>query len=247
MDLGIAGRRALVAASSSGLGLATARALVDAGCKVVVSGRDADRLAAAASELEGSVPVIADVSTPAGAEALVAEAHAALGGVDVLVTNAGGPPPGRFADTDVDQYAAALDLNLMSVVAMCKAAVPPMQERGWGRVVAITSISVRQPIGELILSNTARAGATAFLKTMALEVAGDGVTVNSVQPGYHATARLLDVYRDGIDELADQLPTKSVGDADDFGRVCAFLCSESAKFITGAALPVDGGSHKGLQ
>jgi 3-oxoacyl-[acyl-carrier protein] reductase len=247
MDLGIVGRRALVAASSSGLGLATARALVDAGCSVVISGRNADRLATAASELEGSVTVVADVSTPAGAEALVTEAIVALGGVDILVTNAGGPPPGRFADTDVDQYAAALDLNLMSVVAMCKAAVPPMQERGWGRVVAITSISVRQPIAELILSNTARSGATAFLKTMASEVAGDGVTVNSVQPGYHATARLLDVYGPGIDELADQLPTKTVGDADDFGRVCAFLCSESAKFITGVALPVDGGINKGLQ
>jgi len=247
MDLGIAGRRALVAASSSGLGLAAARALGEAGCAVAISGRNGDRLADVASELPSSVPIIADVSTPSGAADLVTGAIAALGSVDILVTNAGGPPAGRFADVGVDQYPGAIDLNLMSVVSMCKTAVPAMQQRGWGRVLAITSIAVRQPIGQLILSNTARAGATAFLKTMALDVAGDGVTVNSVQPGYHATDRLQQVYGDGLDKLADELPANAIGDPDDFGRVCAFLCSESARFITGAAIPVDGGAYTGLQ
>ena len=247
MDLGIAGRRALVAASSSGLGRAAARALAEAGCSVVISGRSSDKLDEASAEIPGSVPVVADVSTPEGATALVDEAIAVLGGVDILVTNAGGPEAGRFADVSLEQYPAAIDLNLMSVVAMCKAAVPSMQERGWGRVVAITSIAVRQPIGQLILSNTARAGATAFLKTMALDVSRDGVTVNSVQPGYHATSRLEHVYGEGLDALADELPTNSIGDPGDFGRVCAFLCSDSAKFITGAAIPVDGGAYGGLQ
>lgn len=249
MDLGISGRRALVAASSAGLGLGTARALGEAGCHVVVSGRDEARLAAAVETVPNGLPVVGDVSTVEGATTLVADAEAALGGgLDILVTNAGGPPGGTFASTDVDAYPAALALNLLSVVAMCKAAVPGMQERGWGRVVAITSVSVRQPIAEIMLSNTARAGATGFLKTLALEVAGDGVTVNSVQPGLHKTARMTELYgEEGVDGLGAGVPVGFVGDADDFGAAAAFLCSEQAKFITGVALPIDGGTYKGLQ
>lgn len=135
----------------------------------------------------------------------------------------------------------------MSVVSMCKAAVPAMQERGWGRVVAITSISVRQPLPHLILSNTARAGATAFLKTLATEVAPDGVTVNSVQPGLHSTERLVQLYGGDMEAAAKTVPARKLGDAADFGAVVAFLCSEAAGFITGAAIPVDGGAAGGLQ
>ena len=155
------------------------------------------------------------------------------------MTNAGGPPPGDFASTDVDAYPAAIDLNLMSVVAMCKAAVPPMQAQGWGRVVAITSVAVRQPIPQLILSNTARAGATGFLKTLAREVAEDGVTVNSVQPGLHRTNRVTSLYGAAADEMR-------MGDADDFGAIVAFLCSEQATFLTGAQIHVDGGAYQAL-
>jgi len=169
-----------------------------------------------------------------------------MGGIDILVTNNGGPAPGKFTSTPTSAYDAALNLNLMSMIGLCKAAVPPMQAQGWGRVVAITSISVRQPIAQLILSNTARAGYTGFLKTLAIEVAGDGVTVNSVQPGLHATKRLGDLYND-FDALGASVPTGVVGDPADFGEVTAFLCSEQAKFITGAALPVDGGAYGGLQ
>ena len=247
LDLGISGRRALVAASSAGLGLATAQALHAAGCRVVVSGRDPDRLAAAAATMPGSIAITADVGDVGGATALVDAAIDALGGVDILVTNAGGPPAGDFAGTAVDAYPAALELNLLSVVAMCKAAVPPMCARHWGRVVAITSISVRQPIAHLILSNTARAGVTGFLKTLALEVAKDGVTVNSVQPGLHATDRLRQLYGESVDAVAEGIPAKIVGDPGDFGRITAFLCSEHAKFVTGVALPVDGGAYGGLQ
>ena len=187
MDLGITGRGALVAASSAGLGLATAQALALAGCRVVISGRDEARLRTAAESVPGATTIVADVSTQAAATRLVEEARDALGTIDILVTNAGGPPAGNFASTPLDAYQGALDLNLLSVVAMCKAAVPAMQERRWGRVVAITSIAVKQPIAHLILSNTARAGATGFLKTLALEVAPDGVTVNSVlaRPACH--------------------------------------------------------------
>lgn len=239
MDLGIAGRRAAVAAASSGLGLASAAALAAEGVQVAICGRHADRLAAAAERVgNGCVPIVADVATPDGATAFVEQSIDVLGGVDILVPNAGGPPPGTFATTPLDAYPAALDLNLMSVVAMCTAAVPAMQQRGWGRVVAITSVAVRQPIGNLILSNTARAGATGFLKTLALEVAADGVTVNSVQPGLHRTPRVEQLYGDAAG--------MRMGEAEDFGQVVAFLCSEQAKFTTGVGLHVDGGAYQAL-
>ncbi|MDX2378972.1 MAG: SDR family oxidoreductase [Acidimicrobiia bacterium] len=241
MDLGIAGRRAAVAAGSSGLGLGSAAALAAEGVEVAICGRDEDRLAAAAERIgDRCTPIVADVGSPAGAAGFVEAATDALGGLDILVPNAGGPPPGTFESTPVEAYQAALDLNLMSVVAMCKAAVPAMQERGWGRIVAITSVSVRQPIPTLILSNTARAGATAFLKTLALEVADDGVTVNSVQPGTHRTPRIEQVFSDA------QLGDMRVGDAGDFGAIVAFICSDYTRFVTGANLSVDGGSYLGL-
>jgi 3-oxoacyl-[acyl-carrier protein] reductase len=247
MDFGIAGMKAAVAAGSAGLGLSTARALAAEGVQVAICGRDDTRLRDAAEQIgHGCIPLQADVGTPDGAAAFVAAARDALGGIDILVPNAGGPPPGTFASTPVDAYPAALDLNLMSVVAMCKAAVPEMQERGWGRVVAITSFSVRQPVPNLILSNTARAGATAFLKTLAREVAGDGVTVNSVQPGVHATDRMTQLYGGDLGALARGIPAGVVGDAADFGQVVAFLCSEHARFVTGVHLPVDGGAIAGL-
>ena len=242
MDLGITGRCAAVAAGSSGLGLGAARALIAEGANVAICGRNEDRLNAAAFELGNRcVPIVADVGTADGAAAFVEAARVALGGVDILVPNAGGPAPGNFESTPVEAYAAALDLNLMSVVAMCKAAVPAMREQGWGRVVAITSLSVRQPMAQLILSNTARAGATAFLKTLAMEVAEDGVTVNTVQPGLHHTPRLSSLYS------ADQLDGMRMGDPTDFGKHVAFLCGDAAKFTTGVQLHIDGGSYAGLQ
>jgi 3-oxoacyl-[acyl-carrier protein] reductase len=248
MDLGIEGRRAVVAAASRGLGFAAASALAAAGARVVIGSRHQGRLDEAAARIgPGVIAVAGDVSRSAGAARFVSEGAEALGGIDILVTNAGGPPPGDFQSTEVDAYPDALDLNLMSVIAMCKAAVPAMREQRWGRVVAITSISVRQPLGHLILSNTARAGATAFLKTLATEVAADGVTVNSVQPGLHATERLRELYGDNLDSAARSVPVGRLGTAEDFGSVVAFLCSEQAGFITGAAVPVDGGAYPGLQ
>jgi 3-oxoacyl-[acyl-carrier protein] reductase len=251
LDLGIEGRRAAVAAGSRGLGLASARALAAAGVRVALCGRGAEKAEVAADGIRAdggdAVALAADVSTTEGATGFVEDAIAALGGVDILVANAGGPPPGTFASTDLDAYLPALQLNLLSTVAMCTAAVPPMAERGWGRVVAITSMSVRQPIPDLILSNTARAGATGFLKTLALEVAPQGVTVNSVQPGLHATDRLIQLQGGDPSGAARTVPVGTLGDPADFGAVVAFLCSEQARFITGAALPIDGGATKGLQ
>lgn len=248
MDLGIDTRRAAVAAGSAGLGFAAARALIQAGCRVAICGRDPDRLARATEELgESAVGLQVDVGDAAGGQRFVAAATEALGGVDILVTNAGGPPPGTFSDTPIEAYQPALELNLLSVVGMCTAAVPPMREQGFGRVVAITSVSVRQPIDFLVLSNTARAGATGFLKSLALEVASDGVTVNSVQPGYHDTDRLAGLPDDARARMLAQIPAGRLGNAADFGNIVAFLASDHAGFITGAAIPVDGGSYGGLQ
>jgi 3-oxoacyl-[acyl-carrier protein] reductase len=247
MDLGLAGRTAAVAGASSGLGLAAARALTAEGVRVAICGRDRGRVEAAAAGLDGAVAVVADVSTIEGATGFVEAATEALGRVDILVPNAGGPPPGTFASTPPEAYLPALELNLLSTVAMCHAAVPSMCERGWGRVVAITSMSVRQPIPSLILSNTARSGVTAFLKTLALEVADRGVTVNSVQPGLHATDRLRSLYGGNVEAAAKEVPAGMVGDPEDFGAVVAFLCSEHARFVVGAAVPIDGGAYRGLQ
>ena len=173
-------------------------------------------------------------------------AIAALGGVDILVPNTGGPPPGTFASTPIDLYQTGIDLNLLSVVGMCKAAIPAMQQRRWGRVVAITSIVVRQPSPTLILSNTSRAGVTGFLKTVSREVAGDGVTVNSAQPGIHATDRITSLYVSMPDAGTLGIPAGVAGDPDDFGQIVAFLCSEQAKFVTGLQMHIDGGAYGGL-
>ncbi|MFJ2113523.1 SDR family oxidoreductase [Streptomyces sp. NPDC087850] len=247
MDLSIGGRTAAIAGASGGLGYAAARALAEEGVRVVICGRDKERLTRAVEKLgDGVSGILADVSTPEGATDFVRRAHLELGRIDILVTNAGGPPAGTFATTELDAYAPALALNLLSVVAMCKEAVPGMQARGWGRVVGITSIAVRQPLPSLILSNTARAGATAFLKTLATEVARDGVTVNSLLPAYHDTDRVRSLHGDRIGTLGAELPVGRIGRPEEFGAFLAFLCGEQSGFLTGNAFPVDGGFHLGL-
>ena len=248
MDLGLSERTAAVAASSKGLGLAVAAALAAEGVRVAICGRDADRIKAAAEEIGGqAVPLVADVSTTAGASSFVVDAIDALGRVDILVTNAGGPPPGTFASTPLEAYGESIGLNLLSVIAMCTAAVPGMTERGWGRIIGITSMGVRQPIPSVIASNVARAGATAFLKTLAGEVAKNGVTVNTVQPGSHATDRLARHVRQRPECAGRDDSGGPHWEPADFGSVVAYLASEQAGFITGAAIPVDGGACLGLQ
>jgi 3-oxoacyl-[acyl-carrier protein] reductase len=247
MNLGIAGRRAAVAAASRGLGYATAAALAAEGVHVALCGRDRAAVDAAASRIgNGCVPLVADVGTAPGATGFVDAARSALGGVDILVANSGGPPAGDFAGIDdLAAYTRAFELNCLSTIAMCKAAVPAMQAQRWGRVVAITSVAVRQPIAGLILSNTARAGVTGFLKTLAREVAVDGVTVNSLQPGFHRTERIQALHGDTMD-LGASVPAGFIGEADDFGAVAAFVCSEWARYMTGTAIPIDGGADAGL-
>ena len=246
MDLGIAGRRAAVAAASKGLGLGVAQALAAEGVRVAICGRNRDTVDAAAARIgRDAVAIVADVSRVEGAEGFVRDARAALGGIDILVLNAGGPPPGDFAHTTVDQYLDAFELNCRGSIAMCYEVIPGMRERRWGRVVAITSIAVRQPIPNLILSNTARAGLTGFLRTLAREVARDGITVNSLLPGLHATERVAALHgRDG--DPAAGIPAGVIGDPADFGRIGAFVCSEHARYMTGTAIQVDGGAYAAL-
>jgi 3-oxoacyl-[acyl-carrier protein] reductase len=246
LRLGLEGKRAVVSAASSGLGLASASVLAAEGAQVAICSRDPGRIAEAAEQIGAAAGLVADVSTVDGAERFIAQAREALGGIDILVCNSGGSPAGTFATTDLELYAPALEQNLLATVAMCRAAVPHMQQARWGRVVAITSIAVRQPIATLILSNTARAGLTGFLKTLALDVAVDGVTVNSVLPGYHATSRLVQWAGSRLDDLALEVPAGRIGDPADLGAIVAFLCSEQAGYITGSAIPVDGGDYRGL-
>lgn len=249
MDLGIAGRRAAVAAATAGLGYASAAALVAEGARVTICGSEAGRARAAAERLGGGTTwCVADLADPEGAEQFVAEAADILGGLDILVVNGPGPAPGTVLGTPAEAYQAALDRSLLAVVRMCLAAVPSMRQGGWGRIVAITSLGVRQPYANLALSNTARAGATGFLRTLAREVAADGITVNSVQPGVHATDRARAVFGEGDAyraALAD-IPAGRFGDPAEFGAVVAFLCSQQAAFLTGAGIPVDGGAYRGL-
>jgi 3-oxoacyl-[acyl-carrier protein] reductase len=225
-----------------GLGKATAAALAAEGVTVAICSRDRGRIDAAAADIPGAIPLVADVSTEAGALEFVRAAQDALGGIDILVANGGGPPPGTFATTPTASYRDAFEQNCLAAIAMCAEVVPAMQAQQWGRVLAITSVAVRQPIPTLILSNTARAGLTGFLKTLAREVAADGVTVNTLQPGSHDTERIR-----SLRGAAPAPPAGSIGQPDDFGRIAAFLCSDPARFVTGTSLHVDGGSYAGLQ
>ena len=246
MEFGIKGKSAAIAAGSAGLGLGAAKALAAEGVRVAIGGRDSARLRAAVNEIEGNaIAIEADVSSPDGAVAFINAALEQLGQIDILVTNAGGPPPGTFTTTRPEDYRTALDMNCLSMIEMCRALIPSMRERRWGRVCAITSIGVKQPIGMLMASSVARAGLTSFLKITAREVASDGVTVNSCQPGTHWTERVEKIVA-SKEIAAKNVPAGFTGSPDDFGAAVAFLCSEQAKFITGTGLLVDGGQATGL-
>lgn len=247
MDLGLGGRRAAVAAASTGLGHATAAALATEGARVAICGRDRGRIEEAAARIGPAVvALVEDVATLEGGARFVAAAAEALDGhVEVLVPNCGGPDPGTFASTPIEAYRPGVEQNMLSAIAMCKVAIPAMQAAGWGRVLAITSLAVRQPQPHLILSNAARTGLTGFLKTVATEVAADGVTVNSLLPGGIDTERIGALYG-GAEGLVDRIPARRLGRVEDFGAIAAFLCSEQAAHVTGSALAVDGGTNGAL-
>jgi 3-oxoacyl-[acyl-carrier protein] reductase len=254
MDLGIKGKRALVCAASKGLGLGCARALAAAGVDLVMNARGADALEAAAAAIRADfgvqvVTVAADITSETGRATVLEAAQ----DVDILVTNAGGPPPGLWSDWDRDDFIRALDANMLTPIALMKALMPAMMARGWGRVVNITSQSVKAPIPQLGLSNAARTGLTGYVAGTARQVAAQGVTINNLLPGIHATDRAdaLDgavVKAQGItlDEArrrrAATIPAGRYGTSDEFGAACAFLCSVHAGFIVGQNILLDGGA-----
>jgi len=254
MDLGIKGKRALVCGASKGLGRACAEALAEAGVELVINARTAETLEQTAADIRVryAVPVTTvatDVTTEAGQQTLID----AAGAIDILINNAGGPPPGNWRDWNRDDFIAALDANMLSAVALIKALVPSMIDNGWGRVVNITSIAVRQPIGVLGLSNSARAGLTGYVAGVSRDVAEYGVTINNLLPGLHATERLegLDKFeanQRGIEtetmtrNRAASIPAKRYGTAAEFGAVCAFMCSQHAAYMVGQNVLLDGGA-----
>lgn len=235
MDLGLAGRVAVVTAASKGLGRATAQALAAEGAKLVLNARDAQALEDLAAGMDDALVVPGDITDPALPGQIVEAAAQQWGRVDILVANAGGPPTGRALDVTDEQILAAVNANLLASVRLARAAVPHMRAARWGRIVFIASASVRQPIPDLALSNVARTGLWAWTKTAAQDLAGDGITVNLAAPGLHAT-----------DRLVERGVTGRTGDPADFGAAVAFLCSEQARFINGTALGVDGGAVSGL-
>jgi 3-oxoacyl-[acyl-carrier protein] reductase len=243
MDLGIAGRVALVTASSKGLGRASAVALGEAGCKVVICARGEEALGAAAEAVEEAggevLAIVDDVTEPEAPARLVASTVEHFGGLDILVGNAGGPPPARALEATDEMIEAAVNANLTTSVRLAQEAVPHMRPGGWGRICFITSASVKQPIPTLALSNMARTGLWAWAKTAAQDLIGDGITVNLACPGSHDTDRIRSLVASGAF-------TGRLGDPADFGQVVAFLCSEQAKFVSGTALQVDGAATIGL-
>nr|WP_319948381.1 SDR family oxidoreductase [uncultured Shimia sp.] len=254
MDLGIRGKRALVCASSKGLGLGCAEALAEAGVDLIMNARGAEALEASADDIRSRfgvdvVTVAADVTTADGQTAVLEAAR----DVDILVTNAGGPPPGLWSDWERDDFIKALDANMLAPIALMKGLLPAMMAKGWGRVVNITSQSVKAPIAVLGLSNSARAGLTGYVAGTARQVAGSGVTINNLQPGIHATDRAVSLdtgvsQAQGIsmdDAKAARcatIPAGRYGTRQEFGATCAFLCSQHAGFVVGQNWLLDGGA-----
>lgn len=262
MELGLANRVALVGAASKGLGRAIAEELAHEGASVVICARGEPALRAAAHEISLATgadvePVVADLAAPEGVRTVLEAAHRRFGRIDVLVTNTGGPPAGPFDAHDWTAWQAAVDLLLRSAIELTRGVLPGMRERRWGRILAVTSIAVKQPVDGLVLSNSIRAAVTGFARTLANEVAQEGITVNALLPGYTRTERVeqlnaASAAREGIDvasvetRIEAQIPMRRLGEPREFAALAAFLASERASYITGQSIAVDGGWIRGL-
>ena len=258
MDLGLNDRTAIVCASSRGLGFASAMVLAREGCKVVINGRDAARLDEAAEAIAAEagrrpVTVVADVGSIEGRAAILAAAPEA----DILITNNGGPTPGRFADWDEAAWLAAVEANMLAPIMLIRAVIPGMRARRFGRIVNVTSAMVKSPQLPMGLSTASRSGLTALAKALSREVARDNVTINNLLPERIETARLRAMtervahhrgisFEDARAEMLKPVPARRFGTPEEFGQTCAFLCSAQAGYITGQNLQIDGGSYEGL-
>jgi 3-oxoacyl-[acyl-carrier protein] reductase len=251
VDLGLKDRRALVTAASKGLGRACAEALAAEGAHVFISSRDRASIEAAGKAIKAAGWAAADISKEP--ESVVEQAREKLGGLDILVVNAGGPTPGTFQATPLESWEAAFHLTLLSAVRLVKSALPQLKASDQGRIVFITSISIRQPIANLVLSNSVRAGVTGLAKTLSLELAPDGITVNCLAPNAILTDRIRELAASAGGDADEQLkrqaagmPMGRFGQPVEFGAACAFLCSRQAAYISGQTLGIDGGTLLGV-
>ena len=262
MDLGIKGKVALVAAASQGLGRAVAEELAAEGASLIVCARREREITEVARSIETkfgvtAIGVAADLTVPGDIQRLVDTGIQKFGRIDILVTNTGGPPAGQFENFDREAWQLAVDLLLMSAVDLTRLVLPQMKTNRWGRILNITSISVKQPVDNLILSNSLRAAVTGMARTLANEVAEFGITVNNILPGYTATERVEQLARSAaerqnitVDEARstweNQIPMRRLGRPEEFAALAAFLVSERASYITGTSIPVDGGWIRSL-
>jgi 3-oxoacyl-[acyl-carrier protein] reductase len=262
MDMGLKGKKALVAGASKGLGRAVAEGLAAEGCDLTICARSSDTLNKTAQEIRGKYavqvnPLTVDLSEPRAPGKLVHEAIALYGRLDVLVTNAGGPPAGGFDDFSEEDWLKAVRLTLLSALDMARAALPGMREKGWGRIINMTSISVKQPVDGLLLSNSIRAAVVGWAKTLSDAEGKNGITVNNICPGYFLTERVTELMEKrsqslGISvEQAMQQATQDIalgrmGDPREYGDLAVFLASERASYITGVSYLIDGGWYRGM-
>jgi len=261
MDLGLKGKVALAAASSAGIGRAVADALAAEGADLVICSRNGEALEEARKDMETHgnrvVAVPANLTEPEGVSSVVEAAMEAFGRVDILVTNTGGPPAGPFESHSPEAWDLAVRQNLFSVLNLVRAVLPGMRERKWGRIINITSIAVKQPSDNLILSNAVRAAVTGFARTLATETAADGITVNNVLPGFTRTGRLTELAekraeikgcaaQDIWDSWHHEIPMKRVGEPQELASLVAYLASEKAGYVTAQSIAVDGGWIKSL-
>jgi 3-oxoacyl-[acyl-carrier protein] reductase len=262
MDLGLKNRVALVAASSQGIGLATAEAFAAEGCRIAMCARNPQTLEAAADKIEKKqhAEVFAealDVSDSAAVSRFVTAVAGKFGGVDICVTNAGGPPAKGFLATSLDDWQRALELNFMSTVYFARAVIPHMQRQRWGRIITLTSITTKQPVADLVLSNAVRAAVVGLVKSLANEFGKDGILVNNVGPGFTSTDRLKQLAKaraaasgkteqELFDGWAAEAPLKRLGEPGEVAETIVWLASERASYITGQTVLVDGGVYKGL-
>ena len=245
MDLGLKGKRAAVQSASTGLGFAIAQALAAEGARVAICSSHEGRIREAAQKIPGAYPFALDLDQPGAGTEFVRKAREALGGIDILVTNAGGPPKGSFLDLTMEDWMKGYQRLWQSAVESIREVVGAMKEQGFGRILLSTSTAAKEPINHLTISNAYRAGLLGLMKSLSSEAAPYGVTVNALLPGYTKTRRMLD-WSESLDELAKQVPMRRLGEPEDFGALAAFLCSKQAGYITGQSIACDGGLIRGI-